>query len=212
MVRRSTRAHVIAFVVVLVVAVLLLLLLANPNLVRRVAVREYPVYFLTVALVPVALWLYPPFVRALTRGAYRARKALAGKDSLYVRIPAARPLRVRDTALMAIGPFAVDLFVMANLLYLLTSQEIRSLWSGLLAFPILLLVTGLITSLIPGAWLLHALEIRQVTPSRGEIVRAAELYERILGPVGAVALLGSFVTLLRTTGDSYEGSLFLLLV
>jgi hypothetical protein len=80
----------------------------------------------------------------------------------------------------------------------------------LVAFPILLLLAGLLTSLIPGAWLLDALEIRRVSPSRVEIVRAAELYERILGPVGAVALLGSFVTLLHTTGYSYQGGLFLL--
>jgi len=208
MVSAATRAHFIAFVVVLGVAVLLLLLLF-PTFGRRIAVREFPIYFLTVALVPVGLWLYPPVVRALTRAAYRGHKALAAKDAAYVLVPAALPIRVRDTALMAIGPFAVDLFVMAEILFLLSSDVIKDLRFGLVAFPILLVLAGLLTSLAPAAWLLDALEVRVVSPTRGEIVRAAELYERILGPVGAVALLASFVTLLHTSGFSYEGGLFL---
>src|SRR5207244_8821670 len=66
----------------------------------------------------------------------------------------------------------------------------------------------LLTAPVPGAWLLDALEVRVVNPSRGEVVRVAELFERILGPIGAAALLASFVTLLHTSGFSYEAGIF----
>src|SRR5947209_3968698 len=69
---------------------------------------------------------------------------------------------------------------------------------------------GLLTSLLPGAWLLDALELRCITPTRGEVVRPAEWFERTLGPVGAVALLAGFVTLLHTSGYEYGQALFLL--
>ena len=207
----ATRAHLLGFAAVLAVAVLLLLLLF-PVVGRRIATRDVPLYFVTVALVPVVLWLFPPFIRSLTRGTYRAHRATAGKDGAYIRVPRPRPLRFRDTALLAIGPFAIDLFVMSEILYLLSPTEIRDLRFGLVAFPLLLILAGLLTSLVPGAWLLDALEVRLVLPTRGEIVRSAELFERILGPIGAAALLGSFVTLLHTSGYSYEAGLFLLAI
>src|SRR5207249_4516053 len=78
---------------------------------------------------------------------------------------------------------------------------------GFVAFPILLLA-GLLTSLLPGAWLLDGLELRLVNPARGEVVRPAEWFERTLGPVGAVAILAGFVTLLHTSGFSYELALY----
>jgi len=71
-------------------------------------------------------------------------------------------------------------------------------------------LAGLLTSLLPGAWLLDALDLRLVHPARGEVIRPAEWFERTLGPVGAVAILVGFVTLLHTSGFSYESALFLL--
>src|SRR5438132_749447 len=80
-------------------------------------------------------------------------------------------------------------------------------FASVLAVAVLLLLS---LFPVPGAWLLDALEIRVVNPSRSEVVRAAELFEHILGPIGAVALLASFVTLLHTSGYSYEQGIFLL--
>ena len=211
MVRPTTRAHLVGFVSVLGGAVLLLVLLF-PVVGRRVATRDLSIYFITVAVVPIVLWVFPPFVRALARSTYRAHKAISGKGSFYVRVPRPREARFRDTVLLAIGPFAIDLLVMSEILYLFSPAEVRDLRFGLLASPILLLLAGLLTSLVPGAWLLDALEVRVVNPSRGEVVRAAELFERILGPIGAVALLASFVTLLHTSGYSYEAGIFLLAI
>ena len=205
---RSTRYHLAGFATVLGTAVFLLLLLF-PTIGSRIAERAIPIYFLTVAFIPAALWLFPPFVRALTRATYRGHRAIAGKDGTYVRVPEPRQIRFRDTVVMAIGPFAVALFVMAEILFLAGTADLRDLRFGLLAFPLLLFAAGLLISLAPGAWLLDALEIRLIAPSRGEVVRAAELFERILGPIGAVALLASFVTLLHTSGYSYEAGLLL---
>ena len=204
----AARAHLRGFGVVLVVAVILHYGLL-PILGRRVGVRETPIYFLAVALLPAALWLIPSFSRALARGAYEAHRKLFGRNGVYVRLPATEPIRVRDTLLMSIGPFAIDVLVMAEILFLLGVPDLRELAGGFVAFPILLLA-GLLTSLLPGAWLLDALELRLVTPSRGEVVRPAEWFERTLGPVGAVAILAGFVTLLHTSGFSYESALFLL--
>ena len=209
MVRAATRAHLAGFASVLAVAVLLLLSLF-PVLGRRIATRDLPIYFITVAVVPIVLWLFPPFVRALARSTYRAHKAVAGKGGSYVRVPRPRAIRFRDTVVLAIGPFAIDLFVMSEILYLFGSGDVRDFRFSLVAFPLLLVLAGLVTSLVPGAWLLDALEIRVVNPSRSEVVRAAELFEHILGPIGAVALLASFVTLLHTSGYSYEQGIFLL--
>src|SRR5712692_4015892 len=111
---RAARTHVLGFVVVLAVALLLHYGLL-PFVGRRVGIRETPAYFLAVALVPVALWLVPAFSRALARGAYQAHRKLFGKDGVYVRLPASEPIRLRDTALMSIGPFAIDVLVMAEI-------------------------------------------------------------------------------------------------
>jgi len=208
---RAARTHVLGFVVVLAVALLLHYGLL-PFVGRRVGIRETPAYFLAVALVPVALWLVPAFSRALARGAYQAHRKLFGKDGVYVRLPASEPIRLRDTVLMSIGPFAIDVLVMAEIVFLQATdprQLAAALVAGLVAFPILLLA-GLLTSLLPGAWLLDGLELRLVNPTRGEVVRPAEWFERTLGPVGAVAILAGFVTLLHTSGYSYESALFLL--
>src|SRR5881296_897915 len=205
---RAGRAHVLGFVVVLGVALLLHYGLL-PVLGRRVGIRETPAYFLAVALVPVALWLIPAFSRALARGAFEAHRKLFGKGGVYVRLPGSEPIRLRDTLLMSIGPFAIDVLVMAEILFLQGAADLRQLVVGFVAFPILLLA-GLLTSLLPGAWLLDALDLRLVNPARGEVIRPAEWFERTLGPVGAVAFLAGFVTLLHTSGYSYESALFLL--
>ncbi|HWM51918.1 MAG TPA: hypothetical protein VNP71_01985 [Thermoplasmata archaeon] len=208
---RAGRAHVLGFVVVLSVALLLHYGLL-PALGRRVGIRETPAYFLAVALVPVALWLIPAFSRALARGAFQAHRKLFGKGGVYVRLPGSEPIRVRDTLLMSIGPFAIDVLVMAEIVFLQATdarQLTAALVAGFVAFPILVLA-GLVTSLLPGAWLLDALELRLINPARGEIVRPAEWFERTLGPVGAVAILAGFVTLLHTSVFSYESALLLL--
>jgi len=208
---RAGRAHVLGFVVVLSLALLLHYGLL-PALGRRVGIRETPAYFLAVALVPVALWLIPAFSRALARGAFQAHRKLFGKGGVYVRLPGSEPIRVRDTLLMSIGPFAIDVLVMAEIVFLQATdarQLTAALVAGFVAFPILVLA-GLVTSLLPGAWLLDALELRLINPARGEIVRPAEWFERTLGPVGAVAILAGFVTLLHTSVFSYESALLLL--
>ncbi len=205
-VERAARSHVLGFAVVLGVALLLHYGLL-PLLGRRVGIRETPAYFLAVALVPVALWLIPAFSPALARGAYGAHRKLFGKDGVYVRLPASEPIRLRDTLLMSVAPFAIDVLVMAEILFLQGTADLRQLVVGFVAFPILLLA-GLLTSLLPGAWLLDGLELRLVNPARGEVVRPAEWFERTLGPVGAVAILAGFVTLLHTSGFSYELALY----
>jgi hypothetical protein len=205
---RASRAHILGFVVVLAVALVLHYGLL-PVLGRRVGIRETPAYFLAVALVPVALWLIPPYSRALARGAYEAHRKLFGKDGVYLRLPSPEPIRPRDTFLMSIGPFAIDVLVMAEILFLQGTADLRQLVVGFVAFPVLLFA-GILTSLLPGAWLLDGLELRLVNPARGEVVRPAEWFERTLGPVGAVAILAGFVTLLHTSGYSYESALFLL--
>ena len=101
---RAARRHILGFVVVLGVALGIHYGIL-PFLVRRVGVREVPAYFLAVALVPVGLWLVPSFSRALARGAFEAHRRLLGKGGIYVRLPIPEPVRFRDTALMAIGPF-----------------------------------------------------------------------------------------------------------
>src|SRR5256712_4019092 len=208
---RAARSHSLGFVGALGVA-LFLHFGFLPFVGRRVGIRETPAYFLAIALVPVALWPVPAFARALGRGAYEAHRKLFGKEGVFVRLPAAEAVRLRDTVLMSIGPFAIDVLVMAEIVYVQATdarQLTAALVAGLVAFPILLLA-GLLTSLLPGAWLLDGLELRLVNPARGEVVRPAEWFERTLGPVGAMAILAGFVTLLHTSGYSYELALFLL--
>src|SRR5205823_3691761 len=105
---RAARPPILGFIVVLAVA-LALHYGFLPFFGRRVGIRETPAYFLAIALVPVALWLVPAFSRALARGAYEAHRRLFGGEGVYVRLPAAEPVRLRDTILMSIGPFAVAL-------------------------------------------------------------------------------------------------------
>src|SRR3989441_3344285 len=106
-VERAARTHIHGFVVVLAVA-LILHYGFLPFFGRRVGIRETPAYFLAIALVPVALWLVPAFSRALARGAYEAQRKMFCKEGVYVRLPAAEPVHLRDTVLITIGAFAID--------------------------------------------------------------------------------------------------------
>src|SRR5438309_2695966 len=99
--------------------------------------------------------------------AFEAHRKLFGKGGVYVRLPGSEPIRLRDTLLMSIGPFAIDVLVMAEILFLQGTADLRQLVVGFVAFPILLLA-GLLTSLLPGAWLLDALDLRLVNATRGE--------------------------------------------
>src|SRR5256885_15841508 len=113
MVRDATRVHLVGFAWVLGVAVILLLLLF-PVVGRRIATRDLPIYFITFAVVPIVLWAFPPFVRAVARSTYRAHRAMAGKGGFYVRVPKPREVRFRDPVLLTIDTFAIDLFAISE--------------------------------------------------------------------------------------------------
>ena len=126
---RAGRTHVLGFVVVLGVALLLLYGLL-PVLGRRVGIRETPAYFLAFALVPVALWLIPAFSKVLARGAFETHRKLFGKGGTYVRLPGSEPIRLWDTLLMSIGPFAIDVLVISEILFLQGTPTFVSSWSA----------------------------------------------------------------------------------
>lgn len=218
MVSSQGKAHLVGVVVASAVSILLLATLV-PHLVdlvfppgeRTTGIRRVSRYYVTVALIPVILWLVPPFVRALGRLAYGTHRALLGRDAFYVRFPTARQVRFADTALQSVGPFAIDLLVITELTYFISTPDAQRLGEGLVAIPALLLLAGLVTALLPGGWLLDDLDLRLVAPRKGQVVRVAELYERFLGPISAVALLASFVTVLHSVNESYEQALVSLL-
>src|SRR5439155_2216951 len=133
MVQPATRTQLLGFGVAVAVAVLLLLVLF-PAFGRRIAGRDLPVYFVTVALVPVILWLFPTFVRALARLTYLVHRAIAGRGGFYVRVPKPRTTRFRDTLVFAVGPFAIDLFVLSEILYFFGPADVKDLRFSLLAF------------------------------------------------------------------------------
>jgi hypothetical protein len=208
---RTVRTHLLGFIVVSVVALLLHYVVLPILRLRVPEVRAEPLYWLALiaALVPVFLWLIPRFSRGLARGAYEFHRRFFGKKGTYVRLPMPEPVRFRDTALLAIGPFAIDLFVITEVLYLLGPKATTAGRLGFVGFLLVLGLAGLLTSLLPGAWLLDALELRLINPSRGEIVRPAEIFERTVGPAGALFLLASYVTLLHTSENlSYDRALF----
>jgi hypothetical protein len=209
---KAVRTHILGFSVVSVVALLLHYVVLPILRLRVPEVRAEPLYWLALiaALLPVLLWLIPRFARGLARLTYGFhRRFLGGKNGTYVRLPKPRPVRFRDTALLAIGPFAIDLFVISEILYLLAPKATTTSRFGLVGFLLVLVLAGLLTSLLPGAWLLSALELRWINPSRGEVVRPAEVFERTVGPAGAVFLLASYVTLLHTSESlSYDRAIF----
>src|SRR5438046_9905525 len=131
---RAARTHILGFIVVLAVA-LVLHYGFLPFFGRRVGIRETPAYFLAIALVPVALWLVPAFSRALARGAYEAHRTLFGGEGVYVRCAAAGPVRLRDTILMSIGPFAIDRLVMAEIEHLQGAADLPAAADVFVAVP-----------------------------------------------------------------------------
>jgi len=216
MATRSGKYHLAGCLVVLAVAVVLLVAvfpvlvsLFMPKATRLAGLRGEAIDFLFVALVPVVVWLVPPLVRGLARLTHHGHAALLGKSGFYVRFPRHRPVRFRDTLVQALSPFAIDLLVISEIEYFVSGADLSSLTRGLSAFPLLLLA-GIVTSLLPGPWLVDALELRLVNPAKGEAVREASVFEGLLGPLGALALLVSFITLAHTVGDSYEQGLVLL--
>mgnify|MGYP006266488761 CR=1 FL=1 len=213
---RPGMAHLIGCAVAFLVAAILLTAffprvadIVFPRPPRPVGLRGEAIDFLLLALVPVVVWLVPPLMRALARATHHAHRLMLGRNGFYVRFPTSRPVRFRDTVVHAFGPFAIDLVVIAEIEYYFAAPTQEAFARALFSIPFLFLA-GIITSLLPGGWLVDALELRLVNPSKGEVVREAALFEGILGPIGAIALLVSFVTLAHALGDSYEAALVLL--
>lgn len=216
MVMRARTVHWIGCLVVLAIAVVLLLVVFPPLInayfpmnTRFVGLRGEAVDFLFIALVPVLVWLVPPVVRGLAHLTHRSHRALLGKSGFYIRYPTHRPVRFRTTLVRALSPFAIDLLVISEIEYFLSSVDANTFTRNLFSIPFLLLA-GIVTCLLPGPWLVDALDLRLVNPAKGELVREASVFEGLLGPLGALALLVSFVTLAHTVGDSYTQGLVLL--
>ena len=208
--------HLIGCVVVLVVALVLLLIVFPPlvaeyvpTTARFVGIRGEAIDFFLVALVPVLVWLMPPVVRGLARLTHRGHQAVLGKAGFYVRFPTPRRVRFRSTLLQALSPLAIDLLVISEIVYFLSDADARTFGPRLFTVPLLLLA-GVVTSLLPGPWLIEALDLRLVNPKRGEVVREASLFEGLLGPLAALALLVSFVTTAHAEGDSYTQGVVIL--
>ncbi len=183
--------------------------LVFPRTGRPIGLRGEAIDYLFIALVPVVVWLVPPLVRALARVTHHAHKSLLGRNGFYIRFPTPRRVRFRDTVVHALGPFAIDLVVIAEIEYYLSGANEGAFARALFSIPLLFLA-GVVTSLLPGGWLVDALDLRLVNPSKGEVMREAALFEGILGPIGALALLVSFVTLAHSVGDSYEAGVVIL--
>lgn len=216
MARRSVLTHLTGCVVVLAAAVFLLLavfppLVAEyvPTTVRFVGLRGEAIDFFFIALVPILVWLVPPAMRGLARLTHRGHQALLGKSGFYVRFPTPRRVRFRDTLVQALGPLAIDLLVISEIVYFLSDVDARTFGPRLFAVPLLLLA-GVVTSLLPGPWLVEAMDLRLVNPAKGEIVREAIVFEGLLGPLAALALLVSFVTTAHAVGDSYTQGVIIL--
>ncbi len=216
MVSRAAKVHIVGCLVVLAAAVLLLLLVFPPIVAayvpataRFVGVRGEAIDFFVIALVPILVWLLPPVVRGLARLAHRGHKAVLGKSGFYVRFPKPRRVRLRDTLVMAFSPLAIDLMVISEIVYFLSDADAATFGPRLFTVPLLLLA-AVLTSLLPGPWLASALDLRLVTPAKGEVVREAALFEGLLGPLAALALLVSFVTTAHAEGDSYTQGVLIL--
>ncbi len=191
-------------------AVTLLALLSLEVLLGKKSARDLSLLYAWVAIVPMVVWLLPPLVRTLAKGSFRLHQLFKGTTGFYIQLPPAGPARFSKTVVMALGPFSLNLLLLAQIVYLRGSWDIRYLRTGFIAFPTLLVLVGLLTSLPPGVWLLDALNLRFVDTKAGAILPVSEVYQRYLGPMGGVAALGSFIFLLHTAGYSYEtGLLFL---
>lgn len=192
-------------------AVTLLALLSLEVLLRKNS-RDLSLLYAWVAIVPMVVWLLPPLVRMLAKGSLRLHQLLKGPSGFYIQLPLAGPPRFGKTLVMALGPFSLNLLMLAQVVYLRGSWDLRYLRTGFIAFPTLLVLVGLLTSLPPGVWLLDALNLRFVDARAGAILPVSELYQRYLGPMGAVAAPGSFIFLVHAAGFSYETGLLFLLI
>ncbi len=213
---RSGVIHLIGCIAALAIAVFLLLAvfpplvaLYVPSTTKFVGLHGEAFDFFLVALVPVLVWLVPPVVRGLARLTHRGHKALLGKSGFYIRFPTPRRVRFRTTLVQALSPLAIDLVVISEIVYFLSGADARTFGPKEFAPPLLLLA-GVVTSLLPGPWLVGAMDLRLVNPARGEVVREASLFEGALGPLAAIALLVSFVTTAHAAGDSYTQGIVIL--
>jgi hypothetical protein len=210
--------HLVGIVVCVVVAVVLLLTLVpygastlfSPPLRGYSSLRFELFYYLIVALLPVAIWLVPPLNRHLGMEMIRIHRIILGRSGFYVRFPKRTPLRFRNTLLMSLAPFAVDMLAIVEIEYYLGNLSSRASIGSIAVAPTLLLLAAAITAIIPGAWLVNELGLRLLNPAKGEVVRASGLFDSFLGPLSVVALLVSFVTTLQSAHFSYEEGAFAL--
>jgi len=216
--RASLWTHVAGILVAIAVAVLLLVslipytanMLFSPPLKGYSSLRFELLYYLTVALVPVLIWLIPPVSRHLGIFMIWIHRKILGRSGFYIRFPRRSPLRFRTTVLMSLAPFAVDMLAIVEVEYYLGNLTRRASIGSIFVAPSLLLLAGIITAVIPGAWLVNELGLRLLNPSKGEVLRASQLFDGVLGPLSAVALLVSFVTTLDSAHFSYEEGAFAL--
>jgi hypothetical protein len=216
--RRPLWTHLVGVVAAVVVAVLLLVTLIpygasslfSPPLKGYSSLRFELLYYLIVALLPVAIWLIPPLVRHLGIGMIGIHRMILGRSWFYVRFPRPSPLRFRNTLLMSLAPFAVDMLAIVEIEYYLGNLTRRALTGSFFVAPTFLLLAGAITAVIPGAWLVNELGLRLLNPAKGEVLRASGLFDSFLGPLSAVALLVSFVTTLQSAHFSYAEGAFAL--
>ncbi len=212
----SGARHIIGCLAVLAIAVSLLLFVFPPlvtayvsTTTRYVGLRGEAIDFFLIAVIPILVWLVPPIVRGLARLTHHGHQAFLGKTGFYIRFPTPRRVRFRYTLVQALGPLAIDLVVISEIVYFLSDADARTFGPRLFALPLLLLA-GVVTSLFPGPWLVSAMDLRLVNPAKGEVVREASLFEGLFGPLAALALLVSFVTTAHAEGDSYTQGIVIL--
>ncbi len=208
--------HIIGCLAILAIAISLLLFVFPPlvaayvpSTTRFVGLRGEAIDFFLIALIPILVWLVPPIVRGLARLTHRGHQAFLGKVGFYIRFPTPRRVRFWYTLVQALGPLAIDLVVISEIVYFLSDADARTFGPRLFALPLLLLA-GVVTSLLPGPWLVSAMDLRLVNPAKGEVVREASLFEGLFGPIAALALLVSFVTTAHAEGDSYTQGIVIL--
>jgi hypothetical protein len=210
------QVHLFSLLTISLLAVVLLLTLIpyaartffSPPLRGYGGVRFELVYYLTVALIPIALWLVPAFVRYLAHTAYSVHKAIFGRSGFYIRYLTKTPLHFRTSVLMSLGPFGLDMLAIVEVEHFFGNLSTGT--RGFYISPVLLLVAGIVTALIPGAWIINKLGLRLLNPKTGEIIRAGAVYDGYLGPLSTLALLVSFITTLESANYSYEAAAFAL--
>ena len=167
-------------------------------------------YYLVIGLIPIALWLVPSFVRRLAYLTIGVHERFFGRSGFYIRFPTKRSTRFRTTFLMALGPFAVDMLAIVNVEYYFTNLHQSAARGSIYVSPLLLLMAAGITAFVPGAWLVSQLGLRLSRPKRGEVASASAIFDGLLGPLSAIALMISFVTTLQSASFSYEAGAFAL--